>query len=179
MEILRLVVTGMVGSGKSTLIRSVSEIEVVDTECVCTDETALFKQKTTVALDFGRLNWGSDKVLHLYGTPGQFRFDFMWDILIQDADAYILLVPAHRPSDLANSHKILTFMNQRVQIPVIIGLTHTDCPGALSEEKVAIALGYAEPKNRPLIVSVNATQTSSVFQALTAVVQYCQQSSVA
>lgn len=178
MEILRLVVTGTVGSGKSTFVRSVSEIEVVDTERFCTDEAALLKEKTTVAFDFGRLNYSSDVALHLYGTPGQFRFDFMWDILIQDADAYILLIPAHRPNDISKAHQILTFMNQRVQIPSIIGLTHTDRPGAVSAENVAIALGYPEEKNRPLIVSMNATQTASVSQALHHIVQHCQQNSV-
>lgn len=45
MEIMRLVVTAPVGGGKSTFIRSVSEIEVVDTDRRATDETALLKAK--------------------------------------------------------------------------------------------------------------------------------------
>lgn len=76
MEIMRLVVTGSVGVGKSTFIRSVSEIEVVDTDRRATDETAQMKKKTTVAMDFGRLQFGPDMALHIYGTPGQSRFDF-------------------------------------------------------------------------------------------------------
>lgn len=74
---MRLIVTGTVGAGKSTFIRSISEIDVVDTDTLATDETALLKQKTTVALDFGRLQFSPDMALHLYGTPGQSRFDFM------------------------------------------------------------------------------------------------------
>src|SRR6478672_6816294 len=130
MEVMRLVVTGPVGAGKSTFIRSVSEIEVVDTDRQATDETATLKAKTTVAFDFGRLQFGPDMALHLYGTPGQARFDFMWDILIQQAHAYMLLVAAHRADEFYHARRILNFMKQRSQVPMIIGLTYTDMPTA-------------------------------------------------
>jgi signal recognition particle receptor subunit beta len=70
MEIMRLVVTGKVGAGKSTFIPSVSKIEVVGTDTRATYETALLKQRTTVAFDFGRLQFALERALHLYGTPG-------------------------------------------------------------------------------------------------------------
>lgn len=169
---MRLVVTGTMGAGKSTFIRSVSEIEVVDTDRKATDETALLKHKTTVAFDFGRLQFGPDTALHLYGTPGQTRFDFMWDILIRKAHAYILLVAAHRPGEFRYARRIATFMNQRAQIPMIIGITHSDCPGAWSEDNIALALGYVEEKSKPTIVTVNATQSASVAEAVIALVQH-------
>lgn len=175
---MRLVVTGPVGSGKSTFIRSVSEIEVVDTDRKATDKTAELKHKTTVAFDFGRLTFGSDMVLHIYGTPGQERFDFIWDMLIRRADAYILLVPAHRPSEFRYARRVATHMNQVAQIPMIVGLTHTDCPGAWSEENVAIALGYVDETTRPPIITVNPNQTSSVAQGLITLVQHYMQSSL-
>lgn len=173
MEIMRLVVTGSVGVGKSTFIRSVSEIEVVDTDRRATDETAQMKKKTTVAMDFGRLQFGPDMALHIYGTPGQSRFDFMWDILIRQAHAYILLVAAHRPSEFRYARRIISFMNQRRQIPMIIGITHLDCPGAWGEENVAIALGYVNEETRPPIVKVNANSQASVAEALIVLVQHC------
>ncbi len=173
MEIMRLVVTGAVGAGKSTFIRSVSEIEVVDTDRQATDETAQMKQKTTVALDFGRLQFGPDMALHIYGTPGQARFDFMWDILIRKAHAYVLLIAAHRPSEFRYARRIVSFMNQRMQIPMMIGLTHTDCPGAWAEENIAIALGYVDEKYQPLMVKVNANDQASVAEALIILVQHC------
>ncbi|MBD2254432.1 GTP-binding protein [Nostoc parmelioides] len=176
MEIMRLIVTGTVGAGKSTFIRSVSEIEVVDTDTCATDETALLKKKTTVAFDFGRLQFGSDMALHLYGTPGQSRFDFMWDILIRKAHAYILLVAAHRPREFRQARNILTFMNQRMQIPMIIGLSHTDCPGAWLEEDVFLALGFMDENNRPPIVKVDPTKQESVSEAVIVLVQHLLQS---
>ncbi|MBD2388495.1 GTP-binding protein [Cylindrospermum sp. FACHB-282] len=176
MEIMRLIVTGTVGAGKSTFIRSISEIEVVDTDTRATDETALLKKRTTVALDFGRLQFGPDMALHLYGTPGQSRFDFMWDILIRKAHAYILLVAAHRPREFRQARKIINFMNQRMQIPMIIGLSHTDCPGAWSEEDIFFALGYVNENDRPPIVQVNPTERESVGEAVITLVQYLMES---
>lgn len=175
MEVMRLIVTGTVGAGKSTFIRSISEIEVVDTDTRATDETALLKQKTTVAFDFGRLQFGPDMAIHLYGTPGQSRFDFMWDILIRKADAYILLVAAHRPREFRNARQILRFIEERVQVPMIIGLTHTDCPGAWSEQDVYLAIGYVDENNRPPLVKVNPTQGNSVGEAVIALVQHSMQ----
>ncbi|MEL6462543.1 MAG: GTPase, partial [Cyanobacteria bacterium J06621_15] len=67
-EILRIVVTGGVGAGKTTFIRTISEIDVVDTDKRATDELAELKEKTTVALDFGKLTITPTQSLHLYGT---------------------------------------------------------------------------------------------------------------
>ena len=176
MEIMRLVVTGPVGAGKSTFIRSVSEIEAVDTDRIATDETAKLKQKTTVAFDFGRLQFGPDMALHVYGTPGQSRFDFMWDILINKAHAYMILVAAHRPNEFRYARKIISFMNQRAQIPMIIGLSHVDCEGAWATKNVAIALGFNDGRNCPPIVSVNPNESQSAAQALIALVQHLMES---
>ncbi|MGB3571169.1 MAG: ATP/GTP-binding protein [Phormidesmis sp.] len=171
MEIMRLVVAGPVGAGKSTFVRAVSEIAVVDTDRQATDETALLKQKTTVGFDFGRLQFSPDMALHLYGTPGQDRFDFMWEELISKAHAYILLVPANRPATFHKAHLIYQFMSERVTLPMVVGLTHTDCEEAWSADNVAIAMGLAEPTQRPPFVEVNATEPDSVTQALSALIQ--------
>ena len=171
MEILRIVVTGTVGAGKTSLIRSISEIDVVDTDRRATDETAQMKRDTTVAFDFGRLTIGPDQVLHLYGTPGQARFDFMWDILIRKAHAYMLLVAANRPQDFRYGRRIMNFMNQRVEIPMIIGLTHVDCPDAWEPENVALALGLIHPSQRPPMVMINATEAPSVANGLVVLIE--------
>ncbi|WP_146141259.1 ATP/GTP-binding protein [Stenomitos frigidus] len=137
-----------------------------------TDETAALKPKTTVAFDFGRLSFGPEMAVHLYGTPGQSRFDFMWDILIQKAHAYILLVTAHRPSEFIDARRIRAFMCHRSQAPMIIGLTHTDSPDAWDLENAAIALGYLSANRRPPIVAVHPTASASVAQAVMTLVQH-------
>jgi hypothetical protein len=166
MESLRVVVTGTVGAGKSTFVRTASEIEVIEIERAATDEIALSKQATTVAFDFGRLTIDSNMDLHIYGTPGQSRFDFMWEILIKGAHAYILLVAANQPQGFKYAHDILSFMNQRVQVPMIVGLTHMDCPGAWTPEEIMKTLGHMNEQNRPPVVAVNSNDRTSVVEAL-------------
>jgi uncharacterized protein len=175
MEIMNLVVTGTVGAGKTTFIRSVSEIEVVDTDRKATDNVAQMKQNTTVAMDFGTLQFGEEMALHIYGTPGQVRFDFMWEILIDRAHAYVLLIAAHRPSEFHHARRIMNFMNRRAQIPMTIGITHSDCEGAWSKEDIALALGYQDIAQQPPIVLVNAEDGESVAMALISLVEHYMQ----
>ncbi|MBF2063864.1 MAG: ATP/GTP-binding protein [Calothrix sp. C42_A2020_038] len=169
MEILRIVVTGNVGAGKTSFIRTISEIDVVDTDRRATDELVEIKANTTVALDFGRLTISPNQSLHLYGTPGQARFDFMWDILIQKAHAYILLIDAHRPEHLRQNRKILHFCKQRTNIPYLVGITHSDCPGAWEAEDIALGLGIWD--DSVPFVTVNATEPVSVRSALITLVE--------
>ena len=110
--------------------------------------------------------------LHLYGTPGQERFDFIWDMLIRKAHAYILLVAAHRPGEFRYARRIISYMNQRAQIPMVIGLTHADCSGAWSEENVIAALGYYDASTQPPVVIVNPNEMSSVATAVISLVQH-------
>ena len=74
---VKIVVTGPFSAGKTTLIRTISEITVLSTEKDITDHTKSRKAETTVAMDFGRITIDRDLVLYLFGTPGQDRFDFM------------------------------------------------------------------------------------------------------
>ena len=173
MEVMNLVVAGPVGAGKSTYIRSVSEIEVVDTDRKATDEVAALKQNTTVSMDFGTLQFGEEMALHIYGTPGQTRFDFMWEILIERAHAYILLIAAHRPGEFHHARRIMNFMNRTApQIPMIIGITHSDCEGAWTSENISLALGYQDIAQQPPMVEVNAADGESVTLSLIALVEH-------
>ncbi|MCP2731391.1 GTP-binding protein [Limnofasciculus baicalensis] len=171
MKKLRVVIAGTVGAGKTTFVKSASDIDVVEIERDLTDKSLSVKKKTTVAFDFGKLIL-DDQDLHIYGTPGQSRFDFMWDILIKDADRYILLVAANQPNGFSYAREILTFMNERVQVPFIIGMTHRDCPDALSPEEIADSIGIANTNNSPPIITVNPNIRTSVIEALSVLVSH-------
>ena len=90
-QAVKVVVTGPFAAGKTTLIRTISEITVLSTERGITDATRKRKAETTVAMDFGRITIDRDLVLYLFGTPGQDRFDFMWEILGEGMLGYLLL----------------------------------------------------------------------------------------
>src|SRR3954468_10319812 len=97
---VKIVVTGPFAAGKTTLIRTISEITVLSTEKGLTHATRPRKSDTTVAMDFGRITIDRDLVLYLFGTPGQDRFDFMWEILGEGMLGYVVLVDAERPDSL-------------------------------------------------------------------------------
>lgn len=117
------------GSGKTEAIRSLSDIDVLDTDVVATDETALLKEKTTVSMDVGVLNLGDGDKLRLYGAPGQGRFDFMWEILVEHAKGLVIMLNHANPEplqDLAFYLKQLHNLLAGRLLPVVIGVTHTD-----------------------------------------------------
>ena len=93
MSVYKIVVTGPFASGKTSFVKTGSDIEIVETEKSITTEDKGIKALTTVAMDFGRVDLNGDKV-HLYGTPGQTRFAFMWEILAKEMNGFIVLVDA-------------------------------------------------------------------------------------
>lgn len=120
---------GPVGAGKTQAIRTISDIEVVGTEALATDETAQLKENTTVAMDMGVMQLeGGDKV-RLYGAPGQTRFDFMWEILLEQARGLVLLIDHSRPDPVADLGFYLRQLTERMgsrPVPVVVGVTHMD-----------------------------------------------------
>lgn len=79
---IEIVVTGAYAAGKSQFIRTISDIEPVSTDYTVTlEEERALKRETTVALDFGTIAINERLSLYLFGTPGQERFDFMWEHL--------------------------------------------------------------------------------------------------
>src|SRR5688500_15649414 len=107
---VKVVVTGPFGAGKTSLISTISEIDVLSTEKDVSDGAGgAAKSSTAVAMDFGRLTVDGDLALYLFGTPGQKRFDFMWEILAEGMLGFIVLVDAERPEAVAESRDILDF----------------------------------------------------------------------
>ena len=170
-QIMRIVVTGPVGAGKTTLIKTISEIDVVETDRAATDDSALLKPNTTVAMDFGRITFGADMAVHIYGTPGQERFDFMWDILVRRAHALMLLVPLHRPSSFFMASKMLRYLQFHAsEVPLVVVGTHSDLPDAWPVEEVLPALGVESELELP-VFGINATQVQDVAQVLIALIE--------
>src|SRR5919112_3069562 len=122
---VKIVVTGPFAAGKTTLIRTISEITVLSTEKGITDETRSRKTDTTVAMDFGRITIDRDLVLYLFGTPGQDRFDFMWEILGEGMLGYVLLVDSSRPDSLDEAVGILAAFRKMARVPFVVALNRS------------------------------------------------------
>src|SRR5919205_1012446 len=116
----KIVVTGPFAAGKTTLIRTISEITVLSTERGITDETSARKRETTVAMDFGRIGIDSDLVLDLFGTPGQDRFEFMWEVLGEGMLGYVLLLDSSRAESVDEALTILAAFRRMAAVPFVV-----------------------------------------------------------
>ncbi|KRW57525.1 GTP-binding protein [Pseudomonas sp. TTU2014-080ASC] len=103
----KILFTGTMGAGKTTAIAAISEIPPVTTDVQNNDPT-LHKEKTTVGLDYGELTLPGGEQLRLYGTPGQQRFSFMWQILAKGALGLVILLDHSRPDPVADLSIYLT-----------------------------------------------------------------------
>ncbi len=116
----KIVVTGPYDAGKTTFIRTISEITVLSTERPVSDADPATTSRTTVAMDFGRITVGSGIALYLFGTPGQERFEFMWDILAEGMLGFILLVDAERMESVAEARRIRDHFQSLADVPSIV-----------------------------------------------------------
>jgi hypothetical protein len=164
-QAVKIVVTGPFAAGKTTLIRTISEITVLSTERGITDDTRSRKAETTVAMDFGRISIDRDLVLYLFGTPGQERFDFMWEILGEGMLGYVLLVDASRPETLDEAAGILAAFRRMAHVPFVVALNRIDGDGRVDERQVRsfLNLSPATP-----VVACDATSKDSVKSVLLA-----------
>jgi len=123
----KIIFTGPVGAGKTTAIRSISDIDIVTTDEQASDMARAKKPATTVAMDYGMIHVGETERVHLYGTPGQERFNFMWDILTQGGIGLVLLIDNSR-KDPQQDLKFYThaFRDFIAAQQLVIGVTRMD-----------------------------------------------------
>ncbi len=137
---VKMVVTGPFSSGKTQFIRSISEIDVVATERKISSEAEKIKDSTTVAMDFGRITIDNDLVLYLFGTPGQRRFDFMWEILSEGMLGFVVMVDSSRPETFREAKSILETFRAYAPTPYVVAANKQDHPEAWAVDDLRIAL---------------------------------------
>jgi len=164
-QAVKIVVTGPFAAGKTTLIRTISEITVLSTERGITDSTRSRKAETTVAMDFGRITIDRDLVLYLFGTPGQERFDFMWEILGEGMLGYVVLVDAERDDSISEAGAILDAFRRMARVPYVVALNRSTGLSEDDERGIRSALGLAP---EVALLPCDATDKESVKAVLLA-----------
>ena len=163
MQTLKIVVTGPFSSGKTELIQTISEIEVVATDRTITRESERIKSKTTVAMDFGRITIDEELILYLFGTPGQRRFDFMWEILSEGMLGFVVMVDSTRPETFREARRILDTFRSYSPVPYIVAANKQDLEDAWPAEDLRIVLRV---ESEIKVVPCVATDRESVKQVL-------------
>lgn len=171
MQVVKMVITGPFAAGKTEFIGSVSEIDVVSTERKITSSAEKVKEATTVAMDFGRITVekegpeDEDIILYLFGTPGQRRFDFMWEILSEGMLGFVILVDSTKPETFREAKRILETFRNFAATPYVVAANKQDMEDAWDPEDIRIILRLeSDIKILPCV----ATDKESVKEVLLA-----------
>lgn len=122
----KIVILGSMGAGKSTLVRTVADGRIVDTDVANTD-TGSAKLATTVAMDYADLALPNGDRMRLFGSPGQERFSFIWPILLEGAAGVVVLLDASDADPAAALERYLGVLaSHAAEVPAVVGLTKTD-----------------------------------------------------
>lgn len=149
---IKIVIAGPFAAGKTQFINTVSDIKTVSTERrTSTAGEKNVKDYTTVAMDFGKIRIDEEYELYLFGTPGQSRFDFMWEILGEGALGIIILVDSTDPKTFHEARRIINFFQSRFPVPIVVGANKQDLPDAWPPEDVKFALDISEDEDIPVI----------------------------
>ena len=164
----KLVFTGPVGAGKTTAIQSLSDIEVVTTEASISDGGRSIKPTTTVAMDYGLMKLESGDQVRLYGTPGQKRFDFMWDILAENALGLVLLLRADAPDPARDLREYVEAFRKLIdKTGLVVGITHGEKAGAQVRQDVSREmLRMGLPPTAMDVDSRDRTQMTALIRTL-------------
>ncbi|MDO0917723.1 ATP/GTP-binding protein [Streptomyces sp. DT2A-34] len=174
LDLVKILVAGPFGVGKTTLIDSVSEIRPLHTEEPLSEASAQVddlagvrdKSTTTVAVDFGRISLPGGVVLYLFGTPGQERFRALWDDIAYGALGALVLVDSRR---IDASFDVLGLVEESGLPYAVAFNAFADAPRHYTEEQLRAALDL--DADSPM-VTCDARDADSSLDALLALVQY-------
>ncbi len=151
----KILFIGPMGAGKTTAISSISDEAPVATEAKNSARHLSDKPTTTVAMDFGQIELGTDQSVDLYGIPGQEHFNFLWPLLEKGSLGAILLLDCSKNdsldslalfcnafSDLCSKNAVVVALNR---------ITHQsvyDCQNWLSSHDLTLPVIIADPRKR-------------------------------
>jgi uncharacterized protein len=166
----KVVVTGPFNSGKTEFVKTASDIPVILTEKNITTEDRGIKAQTTVAMDFGRVTLGDD-LIHLFGTPGQTRFQFMWEILASEMNAFIVLVDSTDKPSFPDAAELIRQFSSFVDVPHLVVANKRDLPGAATLDDIRAGTHIGSDARVPLCSANDRDSVMSVLRDVLALLK--------
>ena len=162
----RVVFCGPLGVGKTTAVRSISDVEVANTDVVRAAArhgapTPGAKTTTTVGIDYGEWRRADGSTVAVYGTPGQVRFDAVRKSAIGSRLTLVLWLFGQNEYALDEADEWLTYLagvDPTVLDLLTVAITRLDASGPhpglrdfrelLDTRSSSIPLTVADPRNR-------------------------------
>jgi uncharacterized protein len=116
---IKIVVLGSYNSGKTTTL-----------ENICQKKTKIEYKGTTIALDYGNIVIDGEKI-HIFGSPGQERFEFMREILSKGLDGAIVVIDSSKGISTVDE-AIISKLNSQ-EIPYVLFANKQDISTSLIE----------------------------------------------
>ena len=119
---IKIVVLGSYNSGKTTTL-----------ENICQKKAKIEYNGTTIALDYGNTMIEGEKI-HIFGSPGQERFEFMREILSKGLDGAIVVIDSSK--GISNvDETILKKLNNK-DVPYVLFANKQDISTSVIEHHI-------------------------------------------
>ncbi|GAB6947103.1 ATP/GTP-binding protein [Vulcanisaeta sp. JCM 16161] len=163
---IKIVIAGPYGAGKTTFVKTLSEVLPIETDVPITKESINGKRSTTVAFDYGRMKVREDLVVHLFGIPGQERFSFMWKIIARGMHGYLFIVDSSSEERVKEALGMYNFFRENFpSTPHVVAANKQDVPTAVDIPTIKSILKIPyEVKVMPLIAT---NRRSALFVLVT------------
>lgn len=119
---------GSVGSGKTTIVENLSNIDPLNTDVESTEDIG--KEMTTVGIDYRHIALNDEISLGLYGVPGQRKFSMVWNFVKTGLWAIVILVKNNDMESIEELEYLIDYFDVKSGIPCVIAVTHSDTQSA-------------------------------------------------
>ncbi|SNZ03288.1 hypothetical protein SAMN06265182_0342 [Persephonella hydrogeniphila] len=163
--VAKILVTGHFSAGKTQFIATLTK-NCFSTEVKVSSDEEKIKSSTTVAMDYGKISISGIDI-HLFGTPGQERFDFMLEILGRNHDGAVILIDSTDKSNILKTERFIQFLRKEGK-PFIVACNKQDMKDSLTSEEIAGLMNLP----RDIVLPLTALEYSSCFSVIDRLVNH-------
>ena len=146
----RILVTGPPDAGKSTVVQR-----------LCQSAISVDRMGTTVAFDYGNVQV-SGLEAEIIGTPGQERFEFIFQVFARQMNGVLFVLDATKEEDLVRAKQILAILGS--DVPLVVLANKADLAGVMDADEIRSRLSLSP--SVPVVATV-AIEGKGLLEGLT------------